>query len=131
MDVGRALGAGLPAGVVVHLNGDLGAGKTVFVRGLAEGMGIDRDEVSSPTFTLIQEYQGRDGRKLFHVDLYRLAGTEVGDLGLDALASEGIVAIEWANRLPQPDRRAVIVTIEEVEEEMRRIQIDGLPDDDG
>jgi tRNA threonylcarbamoyladenosine biosynthesis protein TsaE len=129
MDVGRTVGAQLAAGAMVHLNGDLGAGKTVFVRGLAEGIGIDQDDVSSPTFTLIQEYQGRDGRKLFHVDLYRLAGNEVGDLGLDALASEGIVAIEWANRLPDPDRRAVVVTIEEVEEETRRIQIDGLPGD--
>ena len=129
MDVGRALAAGLAAGAMVHLNGDLGAGKTVFVRGLAEGLGIDRDDVSSPTFTLIQEYEGRDGRKLFHVDLYRLAGSEVGDLGLDALAGEGIVAIEWANRLPDPDRRAIIVTIEEVDEEMRRIHIEGLPGD--
>jgi tRNA threonylcarbamoyladenosine biosynthesis protein TsaE len=129
MAVGRAVGAELPPGAVVHLNGDLGAGKTVFVRGLAEGLGMDRDDVSSPTFTLIQEYQGRDGRKLFHVDLYRLAGSEVGDLGLDALAAEGIVAIEWANRLPDPDHRAVIVTIEEVEERTRRIRIDGLPED--
>ena len=127
MDVGRALGAALAAGAIVHLNGDLGAGKTVFVRGLAEGIGVDRDDVSSPTFTLIQEYQGRHGRKLFHVDLYRLAGNEVGDLGLDALAADGIVAIEWANRLPDPDHHAVIVTIEEVEDQTRRIRIDGLP----
>ena len=80
--VGRALADGLRSGAIVLLQGDLGAGKTVFVRGLAEGLGIDPLEVSSPTFTLIQEYRG--GRlALHHVDLYRLAPREVADLGLD------------------------------------------------
>lgn len=124
----------LRTGIVVHLLGDLGAGKTVFVRGLADGLGVDPDEVNSPTFTLIQEYVGRDGRRLFHVDLYRLAGGEVADLGLDALAAEGIVAIEWANRMLAPDPRAVLVQIAEdpAGDDYRRITIDipaGLLDD--
>jgi tRNA threonylcarbamoyladenosine biosynthesis protein TsaE len=110
--VGRRLGERLQAGQMIHLLGDLGAGKTAFVRGLAEGLGIDPDEVSSPTFTLVQEYKGRV--TLFHVDLYRLAGAEVADLGLDALAAEGIVVIEWANRLPTADGRAIIIRIDEV-----------------
>jgi tRNA threonylcarbamoyladenosine biosynthesis protein TsaE len=120
--LGRELGARIASGTVVHLVGDLGAGKTVFVRGLAEGLGIDPDEVSSPTFTLIQEYRGR--RTLFHVDLYRLAGAEVGDLGLDALTAEGIVAIEWADRIPVPDARAILVRIEDAGGDRRKIEIE-------
>ena len=122
--VGRALGETLSPGAVIHLFGDLGAGKTVFVRGLASGLGIDPDEVSSPTFTLIQEYRAQGRHPLFHVDLYRLAGAEVDDLGLDALATEGIVAIEWANRLPDPQPRAIVVRIDDEGDDRRRIQID-------
>jgi tRNA threonylcarbamoyladenosine biosynthesis protein TsaE len=122
--VGRALGETLSPGAVIHLFGDLGAGKTVFVRGLAAGLGIDPDEVSSPTFTLIQEYRGQGRHPLFHVDLYRLAGAEVDDLGLDALAVEGIVAIEWANRLPDPQPRAIVVRINDEGDDRRRIEID-------
>ena len=113
-----------PAGTVIHLFGDLGAGKTAFVRGLAEGLGLDPDEVSSPTFTLIQEYRGNGRVPLFHVDLYRLAGAEVADLELDALANEGIVAIEWADRLPAGDPRAIVVRIEDAGDDERRVRIE-------
>jgi tRNA threonylcarbamoyladenosine biosynthesis protein TsaE len=122
--VGRALGETLAPGAVIHLFGDLGAGKTVFVRGLASGLGIDPDEVSSPTFTLIQEYRAQGRHPLFHVDLYRLAGAEVDDLGLDALAAEGIVAIEWANRLPASQPHAIVVRIDDEGDDRRRVQID-------
>ena len=101
---GERLAQSLSAGDVVLLFGDLGAGKTAFVRGLARGLGAAPEEVSSPTFTLIQEYSGR--LKLYHVDLYRLEPVEVDDLGLDDLISDdGVVAIEWAERWkgrPQP-----------------------------
>lgn len=120
--VARRLAVDLRAGTMIHLVGELGAGKTVFVRGLAEGLGIDPDEVSSPTFTLVQEYVGR--LKLFHVDLYRLASAEVDDLGLDALTTEAIVAIEWANRMPVDDPRAIVVRIEDVGGDERRISIE-------
>jgi len=103
--VGRELAATLSAGDALLLYGDLGAGKTAFVRGLAEGLGVHRDEVSSPTFTLIQEYRG--GRlPLFHVDLYRIDDPrELDELGLDEIAVDGVLAIEWAEKLTGDARR--------------------------
>ena len=121
--VGRELAATLSAGDVVLLYGDLGAGKTAFVRGLAEGLGVHRDEVSSPTFTLMQEYRG--GRlTLFHVDLYRLNDPrEVDELGLDEIAEDGLMAIEWADRHPRPPQGSVRVSIEHAGDTERRIVI--------
>jgi len=108
--VGRALAARLGPGTTVLLYGELGAGKTAFVRGLAEGLGIDPAEVSSPTFTIVQEYRG-PRLTLQHVDLYRLSPTEVTDLALDDLLDEAtIMAIEWAERLPRLPL-ALVVTV--------------------
>jgi len=108
----------------VLLAGDLGAGKTAFVRGMAEGLGIDPREVSSPTFTLIQEYRG--GRlTLFHVDLYRVQPTEVDDLGLDEITlGGGVTAIEWPDRLPRPFDGAVRVAIARSDGDERVIEIE-------
>ena len=104
---GVTLGRSLPAGTVILLEGDLGAGKTTLVQGIAEGLGI-QDSIESPTFTLINEYL--TGRiPLYHLDLYRLEPEEVEGLHLesywDGLEMDlGIVAIEWAERLPyQPN----------------------------
>ena len=104
---GREFAAALHAGAVVLLSGDLGAGKTAFVRGMAEGLGIDPGDVTSPTFTLVQEYRG--GRlPLYHVDLYRLKPTEVDDLGLDEMTlAGGVTAIEWPDRLPRRFEEAI------------------------
>ena len=106
------------------ISGDLGAGKTAFVRGIAEGIGIAEAEVSSPTFTLIQEYRG--GRlRLYHVDLYRLTSKEVDDLGLDDLMLEGgVVAVEWPDRLPRTIAGAVRVDIQYVDDSSRTITIE-------
>lgn len=99
---GRALAVTLSPGTTVRLYGDLGAGKTAFVRGLAEGFGIDPADVSSPTFTIVQEYRGPQVT-LQHVDLYRLAPAEIEDLALDDLLDpHTVMAIEWAERLPAP-----------------------------
>lgn len=120
--VGRELASGLQSGDIVLLQGDLGAGKTAFVRGLAEGLGIDPAEVSSPTFTLIQEYRG--GRlPLHHVDLYRLAAREVDDLGLDEMTLDGVTAIEWSERLPHRWSGAIAVAIRHADADTRVIDI--------
>jgi tRNA threonylcarbamoyladenosine biosynthesis protein TsaE len=126
--VGRDLAATLSAGDVVLLYGDLGAGKTAFVRGLADGLGVPASEVSSPTFTLVQEYRG--GRlPLFHVDLYRLDDPrEVEDLGLDEIAAGGVLAIEWAEKMPRPPRACCRVRIAHASEDQRRIMIDRIAD---
>ena len=117
------LAADLVAGSVLLLSGDLGAGKTAFVRGLAEGLGINADEVTSPTFTLVHEYRG--GRlPLIHVDLYRLDRADLDEIGLDEeLAASGIVAIEWAERLTRRIPGAVSVKIADQGGDRRSIEI--------
>jgi tRNA threonylcarbamoyladenosine biosynthesis protein TsaE len=118
---GEALGRELRAGDVVLLYGDLGAGKTAFVRGMARGIGANPDEVTSPTFTIVQEYAG-PAATLYHVDLYRLEGAEIDDLGLEDLVSgDGIVAIEWAERWKGRPDDAIEVTLEDIGDERRRI----------
>jgi tRNA threonylcarbamoyladenosine biosynthesis protein TsaE len=121
--VARALAATLLPGAVLLLNGDLGAGKTAFVRGLAEGLGIDAGEVTSPTFTLVHEYRG--GRlPLVHVDLYRLERAELDEIGLDSdLASAGVTAIEWADRLSRDVPDAVRVRLVDAGDDTRTIEI--------
>ena len=120
--VGEQLARMLRAGDVVLLFGELGAGKTAFVRGLARGLGASPDDVSSPTFTLIQEYGGR--HMLYHVDLYRLEPNEIPDLGLDDLVlGDGVVAIEWADRWASRPNDAIEVTIEDQGEDARSVRI--------
>lgn len=123
MEAGRQLVAALGAGSIVLLHGPLGAGKTAFVRGLALGLGIAEDDVSSPTFTLVHEYRG--GRlPLLHADLYRLPeGTALEDLGLDEIAADGILAVEWPERLAHPLAAAVHVRIDVGEGETRTLTI--------
>ena len=115
------LARSLEPGAVVLLEGELGAGKTTFVRGLAIGLGAPEDEVSSPTFTLVQEYRGR--MPFLHADLYRLSGADADDLGLEELGQDGVVAIEWAAKLVRKPAGAVEVLIEDLGGDRRRITI--------
>ncbi|AMY10223.1 ADP-binding protein [Luteitalea pratensis] len=123
--VAIALADRLTPGTVLLLHGDLGAGKTAFVRGLAEALGFTDDPVSSPTFTLVHEYKG--GRvPLYHADLYRLpdGGASLDDLGLDEVAQDGVLAIEWPERLARGVPGAIDVRIDIVSDTGRRITIE-------
>ena len=96
--LGHRLAASLPGGAVVAMYGDLGAGKTAFVRGMARGLGLDC-RVSSPTFTIVNEYLGP--RELIHFDMYRLSGAEeLFDIGWeDYLARGAVCAVEWSENV--------------------------------
>jgi tRNA threonylcarbamoyladenosine biosynthesis protein TsaE len=122
--IAARLAESLAAGTTILLSGDLGAGKTAFVRGLAEGLGIDPDDVTSPTFTLVHEYSG--GRlPLVHVDLYRLERAEPDEIGMDPdVASAGVTAIEWAERLARGVPAAIRVSIRDAGGDVRTIVID-------
>jgi tRNA threonylcarbamoyladenosine biosynthesis protein TsaE len=119
--LGRDLGRTLTRGSVVLLSGPLGAGKTAFVRGLAEGLGCDGDDVSSPTFVIVQEYRG--SVRLCHVDLYRVTPDQVGDLGLDDLREGSVMAVEWPDRWHDAPAEAVIVTLDLAGTDERRVVV--------
>ncbi len=100
MNLGRVMGNLLNSGTIIALKGDLGAGKTIFVKGLAKGLYVpEAFHITSPSYTIINEYPGR--LPLFHIDLYRLEqDTDFEDIGLyDIFAHECVMAIEWADRL--------------------------------
>jgi tRNA threonylcarbamoyladenosine biosynthesis protein TsaE len=113
--LGQTIGELADAGTVLALNGDLGSGKTVFVQGLAKGLGVPADfYVTSPSYTLINEYPGRC--VLFHVDLYRVGSLEeIEDIGLfDILHGNRVVAVEWADRIARhlyPDHTRITMAI--------------------
>ena len=95
---GRRLASMLSGGELLGLIGELGAGKTCFIKGLAHGLSLREEDILSPTFTMIQEHHGRF--PLYHIDLYRLEEATLDDLGLrEYLFSEGVAAVEWFERL--------------------------------
>jgi tRNA threonylcarbamoyladenosine biosynthesis protein TsaE len=130
---GENFGGGLRQGDLLLLEGDLGAGKTTFVRGLARGAGSPA-HVASPTFQLVRVYPGRV--QLAHVDLYRLeAGADLLDLGLEELLDQGAVVVEWGDRLEAspPTRRgggeggapeAALLSIEHLGGDRRRLRME-------
>jgi tRNA threonylcarbamoyladenosine biosynthesis protein TsaE len=121
--IGMRLGAALQAGDVICLQGDLGAGKTTFVQGIALGWG-SLDSVSSPTFIIVNVYRRRDESRLFHMDAYRLDSTpEAEELDLDAMLSQGPLLIEWPERMDGlvPNER-LWIQLEHIAEEERQMK---------
>jgi tRNA threonylcarbamoyladenosine biosynthesis protein TsaE len=123
--VGQILGATLKQASIIALNGDLGSGKTAFVQGFAKGLEVsEKYYITSPTFTLINEYPGR--QRLIHIDLYRIEYiSELEEIGLDeVLYQDAVIAIEWADKLPDgtlPNHLAFQFKI--ISDESRQIDI--------
>lgn len=126
--IGRELAAELAPDGALLLRGELGAGKTALVRGLAAGLGVAAGEVQSPTFTLLREHRGTGGR-LLHFDLYRLSPREVADSGFEELLlGPGVKAVEWPERLPFDVPGAWTLTIARAGDE-RELELTAGPDD--
>jgi tRNA threonylcarbamoyladenosine biosynthesis protein TsaE len=127
MAIGERLGAALAPGSIVLVRGPLGSGKTVLVKGIARGLGVD-DEIVSPSYTIVADYPGRI--PLAHVDLYRIEGeAHLAGLGLDdLLAGPNVTVVEWGEKLEPllAGRAAVRVTISLAPEGGRRILVEGL-----
>ena len=126
--VGAALGHVLTPGTILAYRGDLGAGKTAFTRGLAKGLGCD-EIVTSPTYTIVNEYlSGR--MPLFHFDMYRLASSDnLWDIGWeDYLERGGICAVEWSENVAEAMESPILVCIEKLSGDSRRITIEGGED---
>ncbi len=125
--IGRRLGGVLQAGDVICLQGDLGAGKTTFVQGVAQGWG-SLDAVSSPTFILVNVYRREDEARLFHMDAYRLDSTpEAEELDLEAMLAQGPLLIEWPERIHGlvPDER-LWINLQHVDEEEREMNFQAI-----
>jgi tRNA threonylcarbamoyladenosine biosynthesis protein TsaE len=123
--LGRWLGERAQAGDVFLMEGDLGAGKTLMTKGIALGLGIDPEQVTSPSFTLMQVHHGR--LPLYHMDLYRLErAADVEALGLEEfLEGDGVAVVEWAAHLPEGLRpeEGLVVRLDVVDEQVRAVEL--------
>ena len=123
LKVAEKLSGRIDRGTLILLSGDLGAGKTRFVKGIARGLGV-KEVVTSPTFTIVNRYSGRI--PLFHVDLYRLEGFPGEDVDLDEMLEEGAVAVEWwerDNEFFKSYKPRIEVNIRFIDENTREIEI--------
>jgi tRNA threonylcarbamoyladenosine biosynthesis protein TsaE len=126
IELGRTLGSAAGAGTVFVLDGELGTGKTVMARGIAEGLGI-RDWRGSPTYSIVHEYSGR--LAFYHVDAYRIDGAELMDLDLERMfAADGVMAIEWGGKVLSELRavgngQIIRLCLYDVGDDRRRIEI--------
>ncbi|MBQ8514485.1 MAG: tRNA (adenosine(37)-N6)-threonylcarbamoyltransferase complex ATPase subunit type 1 TsaE [Ruminococcus sp.] len=123
----KRIGAQLRAGDCIAYYGDLGAGKTTFTRGLAQGMGLP-DEVSSPTFAIVNEYHGQGALSLYHFDMYRIQSSdELETTGFyDYPMEESVFAVEWSENIEEAFPKDVIrIRIDRVDDDTRKITIEG------
>ena len=131
--IGSLLGSMLDKGDIIALSGELGAGKTTLVRGMARGIGLEEGEVASPSFTLVNEYAGggplaKGPLRLFHIDLYRLEDKKelIGIDYEEYLKADGVVVIEWADRIPQAiPAHALWIMLRYLKSEHREIALRG------
>lgn len=122
LEIGKKLGRLLVQPTLVLLQGDLGAGKTVFSRGIARGLGVDVDiPITSPTFTLMNHYPAR--LDLYHFDLYRLSDVdELIELGFDDYAyGAGVALVEWPEKLEDPHTPGLWINLERIDDDSRQI----------
>ncbi|AMC93053.1 tRNA threonylcarbamoyladenosine biosynthesis protein TsaE [Erysipelothrix larvae] len=123
IELGKAFSSRLHTGCVIALTGELGVGKTAFTKGIALGLDIE-DTISSPTFTLLKEYEGRLDLK--HIDAYRLENVNADSLALyDLMDDNAVVVIEWSNFISDDIDYDFFVSIEEVDEITRKITLEG------
>lgn len=125
IEFGKEIGAKLRGGDVIAFVGGLGAGKTTFTRGLAIGMGLG-DEVTSPTFALVNEYRGKTN--LYHFDMYRIMNAEsLETTGFyDYMSEDNVLAIEWSENIKDClDKSTIYITINRIDDDTREIIIDG------
>jgi tRNA threonylcarbamoyladenosine biosynthesis protein TsaE len=128
--IGSLMGSVMTAGDIIGISGELGAGKTCIARGIAKGMGISRRyHITSPTFTLINEYPGEV--PLYHMDMYRLSdSSDVGDVGYyEYLGGKGVAVVEWAEKIADVlPAHAYHIIIEHCNESLRKLDIEGAAD---
>lgn len=126
-ELGRKIGESIAGKSIILLRGDLGAGKTLLTKGLAEGLGIYSEDVTSPSFTLINIHEGR--LRLYHIDLYRLNEGASRDLGLEEMFEDpnAVTVIEWSERLGFAPADAIEIEIEYLSENERSISISRKP----
>ena len=125
--LGQRLAESIEGGAVIAMYGDLGAGKTAFVRGMARGMGLTHCRVSSPTFTIVNEYLGE--RELIHFDMYRLSSAdELFDIGWeDYIARGAVCAVEWSENVEDAFYGdEIVVSIHKLSDTERKITIEGV-----
>lgn len=125
-ELGKRFGQKAQRGMIVSLRGSLGAGKTVFAKGVARALGIN-EAIVSPTFTLVQEYEGK--LPMYHMDLYRISGCEEFEQmgGEELLFSDGIALVEWSEKIQEMlPKKTIYVSFSINEDQSRKVSIQGI-----